>query len=103
MAPRNHPLRSHIVTLFRRGELASVREAVLICDASRQAISKWIRAAGIDIETARLGFIARQRTRAQMVAENKAPRGKPSKAQMRQTIADAMARTRVKANKNRHF
>lgn len=93
MAAPRHPLRSHIVTLFRRGDLVSVREAVLICDASRQAVSKWLRSAGVDIEASRLRYIARQRSRAQMVAEGKAPRGKPSKAQMRKVIADAMAET----------
>ena len=91
-----HPLRSHIITLFRRGEIASVREAVLICDASRQAVTKWLKAAGVDIEASRLAYITRQRTRAQLVAEGKAPRGKPSKAQMRQIISDAMARTHKK-------
>lgn len=63
-APR-HPLRSHIVALFRRGDLVSVHEAVLICDASRQAITKWVKAAGIDIEAHRLAYLAKLRTRAQ--------------------------------------
>jgi hypothetical protein len=94
MAARRHPLRSHIVTLFQRGDLVSVREAALICDASRQAISKWLRQAGIDIEASRLAYVARLRTRAQLVAEGKTPRGKPTKAQMRASIADAIARTR---------
>jgi len=93
MAAPRHPLRSHIITLFRRGDLVSVAEAVLICDASRQAISKWIKTAGINIDANRLAFITRHRTRAQMIAERKAPRGKPSKAQMRKMIADAMALT----------
>jgi hypothetical protein len=93
MAARRHPLRSHIITLFRRGDLVSVREAVLICDASRQAISKWVKAAGLDIEASRMAHIARQRSRAQLIAEGKPPSRKPTKAQMRQTIADAMAET----------
>jgi hypothetical protein len=93
MAAARHPLRSHIVTLFRRGELASVREAVLICDASRQAVSKWLRVAGIDIEASRMAYVARQRSRAQLIAEGKSPRRRPTKAEMRKTIADAMERS----------
>lgn len=96
MAARRHPLRSHIVTLFRRGDLVSVREAVLICDASRQAICKWIKAAGIDVEGRRLAYVARQRARAQRIAEGKPPPRRPTKAQMRQVIAEAMAETAKK-------
>lgn len=92
MAAARHPLRSHIVTLFRRGDLVSVREAVLICDASRQAISKWVKAAGLDLEVSRMAYIARQRSRAQLIAEGKPPRRRPSKDQMRKEIAEAMAR-----------
>jgi hypothetical protein len=94
MAAPRHPLRSHIVTLFRRGDLVSVAEAVLICDASRQAISKWVKAAGIDLEASRMAYVARQRSRAQLIAEGKPPRRRPSKDEMRETIAQAIARTR---------
>jgi hypothetical protein len=89
MAARRHPLRSHIVTLFRRGDLVSVREAVLICDASRQAISKWLRLAGIKRENTRMAYIARQRRRAQLIAEGKLQRRRPTKTEMREEIARA--------------
>lgn len=101
MAAARHLLRSHILALFARGEIVTIREASLICDASPQAIRKWVKAAGIDLEASRLAYIARQRSRAQLIAEGRAPRGKPSKAQMRQIITDAMARTRKKANRIR--
>lgn len=94
MAARRHPLRSHIIGLFQRGEIASIREAVLICDASRQAVAKWLRVAGIDIEARRMGYVARQRERAQRILEGKPPPRRPSKAQMRKQIADAMAETK---------
>lgn len=84
MPARRHPLRSHIVTLFRRGELVSVAEAVLICDASRQAVNKWLRRAGIDVTSTRLRYIARQRSRAQLIAEGKPPRRRWSKAELRE-------------------
>lgn len=95
MAASRHPLRSHIETLFRRDDLVSVREAVLVCDASRQAVSRWLRQAGIDIAAARLAHIARQRSRAQLIAEGKPPRRRPSKAQMRKEIEEAMKRSEL--------
>lgn len=90
MAARRHTLRSHIITLFKRGEIASTREAVLICDASRQAVSKWLRAAGIDIEASRLAYVARHRRRAQLIAEGKPPSRKPTKAELRRTADKAI-------------
>lgn len=83
MAPPRHPLRSYVVTLFRRGELVSAHEATLICDASRQAITKWLKAEGISITAHRLAFIARRRTAAQRLLEGKGPVRRPSKSQMR--------------------
>lgn len=91
MPAHRHPLRSHIVTLFRRGDLASVAEAVLVCDASRQAVSKWVKLAGIDIGRSRLRYIARQRDRAQRIAEGKPPRRGPSKAELRKLGDKAVA------------
>jgi hypothetical protein len=83
MAAARHPLRSHIVTLFRRGELVSVREAVLICDASRQAVNRWLRQAGIDLVSTRLRYIARHRDRARRIEEGRPPRRGPTKAELR--------------------
>lgn len=75
----------------------SVREAALVSDASPQAIRKWLKAARIDIEARRLAYVARQRDRAQRIAEGKPPLRIQSKAQMRKMIADAMAETAKKA------
>lgn len=91
MAAARHPLRFHIITLFRRGELVSVAEAVLICDASRQAVNRWLRLAGIDIGRARLRYIARHRDRASRIMEDKPPRRGPSKAEMRKATEKAIA------------
>lgn len=92
MAAPRHPLRSHIITLFRRGDLVSVAEAVLICGASRQAVSKWIKREGINIEARRLARIARLATTAQRYVDGLPPRRKPSKAEMRRTTDDAVRR-----------
>jgi hypothetical protein len=92
MAPPRHPLRSFIVALFRRGDLVSVHEATMICDASRQAISKWIKAEGISIEAHRLAHLARLRNTAQRQLDGLPPLRRPTKAQMRKTLEDAMRR-----------
>lgn len=94
MAAHRHPLRSHILILFQRGDLVSVAEAVLICDASRQAISKWIKTAGINVEARRMAYIGRQRSRAQLIHEGRGPR-KPSP--MAQHRADRRAVARLNA------
>jgi hypothetical protein len=92
MAPPRHPLRSYIISLFARGELVSVHEATLICDASRQAISKWLKADGIDVDARRLAFIAKRRTAAQRHLDGIGPSRRPTKAQMRRDLAQAMRR-----------
>jgi hypothetical protein len=90
MAAARHPLRSHIITLFRRGELVSVHEATLICDVSRQAISKWLKAEGINIEARRHQRLAKLRTIVQRHADGLPPVRRPSKAQMRAELDRAM-------------
>lgn len=93
MPAHRHPLRYHLTTLFRRGDLASVAEGVLISGLSRQTIGRWLRVERISIKTARLHYLARQRSRAQRIAEGLSPRRRPSKDQMRKEIADAMTRS----------
>lgn len=92
MAPQRHPLRSHVVALFRRGELVSVAEAVLICGASRQAITRWLKAEGIDVEARRLAFIAKHTTKAQRYLDGLPALRRPTKRQMRHSLEEAMRR-----------
>jgi len=101
MAAPRHPLRSYIIGLFRHGDLVSVHEATLICDASRQAISKWIKAEGISIEAHRQAHLAKRRTNAQRYLAGIPPLRKPSKAQMRRELDEAMRRFNV-ANAKTH-
>jgi len=101
MAPPRHPLRLHIVSLFRRGELVSVHEATLICDASRQAITKWLKVEGIDVEAHRLAYLAKRRTAAERHLEGLPPLRRPTKAQMRAEIERAV-RSFNAANKSTH-
>lgn len=91
MPAHRHPLRHHVMTLFRRGDLASVAEAVLVSGLTRQTISRWLRMDRVDIASSRLRYVARQRDRAQRIVEGLPPRRRPSKQQMRKVIADAMA------------
>jgi hypothetical protein len=90
MAAPRHPLRSFIIALFKRGDLVSVHEATLICDASRQAISKWVKAEGIDIEAHRLAHVSRLRTIAQRQMDGLPALRRPTKAQMRKIAAKAV-------------
>lgn len=92
MPQARHPLRSHVVALFKRGELVSVGEAVLICGASRQAVHKWLKAEGINIEARRLAHLAKLRTAAERVLEGLPPLRRPTKAQQRKHLAKAIAR-----------
>lgn len=87
------------MALFERGEIVSVKEAMLIGDVSRQAVSGWLRAARIDIAAKRLERVARLRTQAQRIAEGRMAPRRPSKEQMRKTIADAMANTVKKSRR----
>lgn len=95
MPAHRHPLRYHITTLCRRGDIATVAEAVLVSGLSRQTISRWLRLERIDLKTARMHYVARQRSRAQLIADGKPPRRRPSKDQMRRELADAMGRSFV--------
>lgn len=92
MPQTRHPLRSHVLALFKRGELVSVGEAVLICGASRQAVHKWLKAEGINIEARRMAHLAKLRTRAEHYLEGKPPLRRPTKVQMRKQLKQAIER-----------
>jgi len=90
MPARRHPLRSYIVALFKRGELVSVKEAELICDASRQVIHRWLKLEGINIEARRLSKLGRFRTQA-MTDLDDMPAKRISKAELRKQTEKAVA------------
>lgn len=70
--PKPSPLLLHVLGLYRRGELATLQEGALVAGVSRQRVLMLLRAAGVDWQRARMVYVARQRTRAVMVAEGKA-------------------------------
>lgn len=92
MAPARHPLRSYVVGLFRSGELVNVREAVQICGATRQAITRWLKHEGINVQAHRLCRIATLATNAQRYLDGLPPLRRPTKRQMRQELEQAMKR-----------
>jgi hypothetical protein len=90
-APR-HPLRSYIIGLFRHGDLVSVAEAVAICGASRQAITKWLKVERINIGQCRAAFLMKRRTNAERYLAGLPPLRKPTKLQMRKDLEKAIER-----------
>ncbi len=78
--------------MFRRGDLVSAAEGALIASVPRQTISRWIREAEIDVTASRLQHLARCQAKAQRYAAGLPPLLKPTKAQMRRTLEDAMRR-----------
>jgi hypothetical protein len=59
MTARRHPLRDRILSRIRRGELASVREIMLVASIPRQTANRWLREAAIDLGVMRLRHLAK--------------------------------------------
>jgi hypothetical protein len=91
MPTPRHPLRPYIIWLVRKGELASLREASLICDASEQAISVWLKRENIDLGRCRLERMARFRVGAQGAIRQATVR-KPTGNQRRRDTLEAVKR-----------
>lgn len=78
--------------MYRRGDLVSPTEGALVASVPRQTISRWIREAGVDVKATRLRYLARCQTKAQRYAAGLPPLRKPTKAQMRVMLDEAMRR-----------
>ena len=59
MAARRHPLRDRILTRIRRGDLASVREIMLVASIPRQTANRWLREEKIDLAAMRMRHVAK--------------------------------------------
>jgi hypothetical protein len=90
MAPRRHPLRNWIISMYQRGELATVAEGAIIGTVPRQTVARWIREAGIDIGATRLRYLARCQLKAERYTAGLPPPQRPSRAQMRRDLEKAM-------------
>lgn len=95
MAQARHPLRRYVVALLKRGDLVSIHEATLVADVSRQSVHKWLKAEGINIEARRMAYLAKLRTNAERRLEGLPPLRRPTKAQMRKQLAQAIERFNV--------
>jgi hypothetical protein len=59
MAARRHPLRDRILARIRRGDLASVREIMLVASIPRQTANRWLREEKIDLPAMRMRHVAK--------------------------------------------
>jgi hypothetical protein len=91
MAAPRHPLRDRILHRIRRGDLASVREIMLVASVPRQTANRWLRESGIDLANARLRHVARMREQEERHLAGLPPRRRPSKKYLRK-IADQAKR-----------
>jgi hypothetical protein len=91
MAPARHPLRDRILFRIRRGEIASVREMMLVASIPRQTANRWLREADIDLDAARLVLVTKMHEQEERHLAGKPPRRKPSKRLLRK-IADRALR-----------
>lgn len=80
-------VRDHVLMLARRGEIASLDEAALIADVTRQTVRRWLALAGVDWRKQRAARIVKHRERTFAIMAGKPKRKRLTKAQMR-AIAD---------------
>jgi hypothetical protein len=88
--PLPTPLRDYVISLYLRGELATLEEGALIAAVTRSRVRAWLHAAGIDWIARRQWFIASHRARGVAVNEGRRPR-RPTKREMRR-LADQAKR-----------
>jgi hypothetical protein len=90
-------VRDHVLTLARRGEIASLEEAALIADVTRDTVRRWLNLAGIDWRKARAARIVKHRERTFAILQGKPARKRLTKDQQR-----AIAERAKKAWDTRH-
>lgn len=59
MPGHRHALRDRILARIRRGELATVREIMLVASVPRQTVNRWLREDKIDLAAMRLRHISK--------------------------------------------
>jgi len=91
MAALRHPLRDRILNRIRRGEIASVREIVLVASIPRQTANRWLREAGIKLDDARLRAVNKMHEQEERYLAGLPPRRKPSKRFLRKVADRAKA------------
>lgn len=89
MPSHRHPARSLLMSLYRRGELTSIAEGVIVASVPRQTVGRWLREDGIDVGACRLKNLARMHMRAERHIEGKPARRPMTKRQLRAAAARA--------------
>lgn len=92
MPAHRHPLRDRVLNRIRRGELASVREIMLVASIPRQTANRWLREAGIKLEAARLHLVAKMREQEERYLQGLPALRKPTKRQARKSLERAIKR-----------
>jgi hypothetical protein len=91
MAANRHPLRERILSRINRGELASVREIMLVASIPRQTANRWLREAGIELDVARQRMLAKMHEQEERYLAGLPPKRKPSKRFLRKIATKAKA------------
>jgi hypothetical protein len=85
--------RGYVVAMARSGELASLEEGAVIATTTKATMRRWLIAAGIDWKLTREQWLARRHKRCEDWISNRPPPRRPSKAQMRRQLEQAMRRS----------
>lgn len=88
--PLSSAVRDYVVSLYVRGELATLDEGATIAEVTRATVLRWLVAADLDWRATRLRFLARHHSRAVAASEGRKVR-RPSKQQLRR-LADKAKR-----------
>lgn len=92
MPGHRHPLRDRILLRIKRGELASVREMMLVASIPRQTANRWLREGKIKLDAARMHLVAKMREQEERYLAGLSPLHKPTKKQMRREIERGIKR-----------
>lgn len=92
MAARRHPLRDRILARIHRGEIASVREIMLVASIPRQTANRWLREAGIDLAEMRMRLVAKMHGQEEVYLASRSGVKRPTAAQQRRDLLKSVRR-----------
>lgn len=92
MTARRHPLRDRILVRIQRGELASVREIMLVASIPRQTVNRWLREAGIDLSVVRMRMVAKMHGQEELYLAGRSGVKRPTAAQQRRDLLRSVRR-----------
>jgi hypothetical protein len=92
MAAPRHPLRDRILARIRRGEIATVREMMLIASIPRQTANRWLREDGIDLDQMRMRLVAKMHGHEELYLAGRSGMKRPTAAQRRRDMLKSVRR-----------